>query len=120
MDAGSLEGRVADLMPEVLEDLRSLVRIPSSAFPGYPEAPVLEMAERTAALARGSRLGRHDPAPAHALQPASPRAEFILWGDEDVARSRIHSSDESVDPAEIERMILAQALLLRELGAHRA
>jgi hypothetical protein len=67
MDAGSLEGRVADLMPEVLEDLRSLVRIPSSAFPGYPEAQVLEMAERTAALARGSRLGRHDPAPALVL-----------------------------------------------------
>ena len=41
-------------MPEALEDLRSLVRIPSIAFPGYPEAPVLEMAERTAALARAA------------------------------------------------------------------
>jgi hypothetical protein len=54
------------------------------------------------------------------LQSVSPRAEFILWGDEDVARSRIHSSDESVDPGEIERMILAQALVLGELGAARA
>ena len=49
-----------------------------------------------------------------------PRAEFILWGAEDVARSRIHSPDESVDPGEIERMILAQALVLGELGAARA
>jgi hypothetical protein len=33
----------------------------------------------------------------------APEAEFILWGPEDVAASRIHSSDESVDPGEIER-----------------
>jgi acetylornithine deacetylase/succinyl-diaminopimelate desuccinylase-like protein len=51
------------------------------------------------------------------LQRAAPSAEFILWGAEDVARSRIHASNESVDPAEIERMILAQAFLLMELTA---
>ena len=50
------------------------------------------------------------------LQAVSPRAEFILWGPEDVALSRIHASDESVDPAEIETMIVAQALLLQNLG----
>ena len=33
------------------------------------------------------------------LQKASPRAEFILWGAEDMAAARIHASDESVDPA---------------------
>ena len=32
------------------------------------------------------------------LQQAAPGAEFILWGPEDVAKSRIHASDESVDP----------------------
>lgn len=51
------------------------------------------------------------------LQQAAPQAEFILWGLEDVAVSRIHSSDESVDPGEIERMVVAQALLLQRLAA---
>ncbi|HET7763228.1 MAG TPA: M20/M25/M40 family metallo-hydrolase [Phycicoccus sp.] len=51
------------------------------------------------------------------LQQAAPNAEFVLWGPEDVALSRIHASDESVDPGEIERMILAQALLLERLAA---
>jgi acetylornithine deacetylase/succinyl-diaminopimelate desuccinylase-like protein len=53
------------------------------------------------------------------LQSVAPRAEFILWGPEDVALSRIHASDESVDPAEIETMIVAQALLLQNLGRPR-
>jgi acetylornithine deacetylase/succinyl-diaminopimelate desuccinylase-like protein len=51
------------------------------------------------------------------LRRAAPGAEFILWGAEDVAKSRIHSSDESVHPAEIERMILSQAFLLQELAS---
>jgi acetylornithine deacetylase/succinyl-diaminopimelate desuccinylase-like protein len=50
------------------------------------------------------------------LQTASPRAEFILWGPEDVAAARIHSSDESVDPSEIEKMVIAQALLVQLLA----
>jgi acetylornithine deacetylase/succinyl-diaminopimelate desuccinylase-like protein len=51
------------------------------------------------------------------LQAAAPGAEFVLWGPEDVAASRIHSSDESVDPTEIERMVVTQALLLEHLAA---
>lgn len=51
------------------------------------------------------------------LQTASPGAEFILWGPEDVAKSRIHASDESVDPSEIEHLVVAQALLLQNLAA---
>ncbi len=51
------------------------------------------------------------------LQTAAPEAEFVLWGPEDVAASRIHASDESVDPDEIERMIVAQALLLERLAS---
>ena len=54
------------------------------------------------------------------LQKAAPGAEFILWGPEDVARRRIHSSDESVDPAEIESMVVAQALLLQRLASEDA
>jgi acetylornithine deacetylase/succinyl-diaminopimelate desuccinylase-like protein len=51
------------------------------------------------------------------LQRAAPEAEFILWGAQDLAGARIHSSDESVDPSEIERMILAQAFFLEELAS---
>jgi acetylornithine deacetylase/succinyl-diaminopimelate desuccinylase-like protein len=50
------------------------------------------------------------------LQRAAPGAEFVLWGPEDTAAARIHSSDESVDPGEIERMVVAQALLLQRLA----
>lgn len=54
------------------------------------------------------------------LQTVAPHAEFILWGPEDTAGSRIHASDESVDPAEIERTVVAQALLLQHLAARAA
>ena len=50
------------------------------------------------------------------LQGVAPAAEFILWGPEDVAGARIHASDESVDPAEIEAMTVAQILLLDRLA----
>jgi hypothetical protein len=50
------------------------------------------------------------------LQQAAPNAEFILWGGEDMALARIHASDESVDPSEIERLVVAQALLLQSMS----
>jgi acetylornithine deacetylase/succinyl-diaminopimelate desuccinylase-like protein len=50
------------------------------------------------------------------LRHVAPKAEFVLWGPEDVAVSRIHSSDESVDPAEIERMVVTQALLVQRFA----
>ena len=50
------------------------------------------------------------------LQQAAPNAEFILWGGEDMALARIHASDESVDPSEIERLVVAQALLLQRMS----
>ena len=40
----------------------------------------------------------------------------MLWGPEDVAISRIHASDESVDPEEVRRIVLAQSLLLQSLA----
>jgi len=53
----------------------------------------------------------------NSLKRACPRADVILWGAEDTALSRIHASNESVDPAEIQRMVVAQVLTLRALGA---
>ncbi len=38
------------LMPDVVEQLKSLIRYPSVAFPGYPSEPVNAMADATAAL----------------------------------------------------------------------
>jgi acetylornithine deacetylase/succinyl-diaminopimelate desuccinylase-like protein len=40
-----LRTTVQDLMPELIEDLRHLVSIPSCAFPGYPDEPVRKAAE---------------------------------------------------------------------------
>ncbi len=49
------------------------------------------------------------------LMGASPGAEFILLGAED-AKANIHGANESVHPDEIERMIVAQALLIERLA----
>jgi acetylornithine deacetylase/succinyl-diaminopimelate desuccinylase-like protein len=51
------------------------------------------------------------------LKDVAPNAEFVLWGAEDLALSRIHASNESVDPNEVEGMILAQSLFLQKLAA---
>jgi acetylornithine deacetylase/succinyl-diaminopimelate desuccinylase-like protein len=53
------------------------------------------------------------------LRQAVPGAEFILWGAQDAAGSRIHGTDESVDIAELERFIVAQSLFLQFLGTTR-
>jgi acetylornithine deacetylase/succinyl-diaminopimelate desuccinylase-like protein len=85
-----------------------------TAGPGYAAARVaLEEAFGSAPGEAGS--GGSIPL-LRTLQQAAPGAEFILWGPEDVAKSRIHASDESVDPSEIEKMIVAQIRLLEHLA----
>jgi hypothetical protein len=51
-----------------------------------------------------------------ALDEAVPGAEFVLWGASDDERSFIHGTNESVDTGELERFIVAQALLLQGMG----
>ncbi|OPX65338.1 MULTISPECIES: M20/M25/M40 family metallo-hydrolase [unclassified Methanoregula] len=51
-----------------------------------------------------------------ALRDAVPGAEFVLWGASDDAGSFIHGPNESVDIRELERFIVAQALLMQEMG----
>ena len=53
------------------------------------------------------------------LQKVAPEGAIVLWGAEDTAQSRIHASDESVDPGEIERMIAAQTLFIVKLAEAR-
>jgi acetylornithine deacetylase/succinyl-diaminopimelate desuccinylase-like protein len=50
------------------------------------------------------------------LADVAPKAEFVLWGAEDVSGSRIHGGNESVDAGEIERTIVAEALFLQRLA----
>ncbi|WP_370617856.1 M20/M25/M40 family metallo-hydrolase [Mumia qirimensis] len=50
------------------------------------------------------------------LRDAAPQADFVLIGAEDAALANIHGPNESVDPSEIERMALAQALLIQSLA----
>ena len=52
----------------------------------------------------------------NSLHEAAPDADVLLWGAEDLASARIHASNESVDPSEIEQMILAQVLTLQALA----
>lgn len=40
------------IMPDVIQDLKGLIRFPSVAFPGYPKEPVLAMADATVTLLR--------------------------------------------------------------------
>jgi acetylornithine deacetylase/succinyl-diaminopimelate desuccinylase-like protein len=84
------------------------------------DGPAYAAARRALEVAYGSTPGEAGSGGSipllRTLQQASPRAEFILWGPEDVAKSRIHASDESVDPSEIERMIVAQAALIADLA----
>jgi acetylornithine deacetylase/succinyl-diaminopimelate desuccinylase-like protein len=46
-----------------------------------------------------------------AFLEAQPTAEMILWGCEE-PQCKIHAPDESVDLAELERCVLAEALLI--------
>ncbi|MFA6363990.1 M20/M25/M40 family metallo-hydrolase [Methanoregula sp.] len=45
-----IQSKTRALMPDVVEKLKSLIRYPSVAFPGYPSEPVNAMADATAAL----------------------------------------------------------------------
>ena len=67
---------------------------------------------------RWSHIGSGGSIPLiNSLKNACPRADVILWGAEDTKLSRIHASNECVDPAEIERMVVAQVLTLQQLGS---
>lgn len=51
----------------------------------------------------------------NALQEAAPQAEFLEIGASDMELAKIHGGNESVDPQELERCILAQALFFKML-----
>ena len=92
---------------------------------GWPFAvdmsgPALRTASRALEAAFGrpvEQIGSGGSIPLVAtLKKAAPTADVLLWGAEDIALSRIHASNESVDPREIENMVVAQVLTLLGLG----
>jgi acetylornithine deacetylase/succinyl-diaminopimelate desuccinylase-like protein len=91
----------------------------SDAFMAPKGGPAMAAADKALAEAYGkepSEVGSGGSIPLlETLAKASPGAEFILLGAED-APANIHGANESVDPDEIERMIVAQALLIEALA----
>lgn len=53
-----IAGRVAALMPELTADLVRLARIPSVAFPGFPDEPLIEAHDLVVELLRGAGVQR--------------------------------------------------------------
>jgi acetylornithine deacetylase/succinyl-diaminopimelate desuccinylase-like protein len=96
---------------------------PTSVWPGWstsPDGPVMTAARRAMADVFGHEtdvIGSGGSIPLlTTLAGLNPAAEFVLWGAEDGEKANIHSGDESVDLEELERVALAQTLLLSRLG----
>lgn len=91
----------------------------SDAFMAPKGGPAMSAAAEALELSYGkqpSEVGSGGSIPLlETLAKASPGAEFILLGAEDAIAS-IHGANESVHPDEIERMIVAQALLIDRLA----
>ena len=70
IDESTLIARIREGMPALIEDLKRLIAIPSVAFPGFPEQPVLDAADAVEALLREAgvadieRVDLPDTAPA--------------------------------------------------------
>jgi acetylornithine deacetylase/succinyl-diaminopimelate desuccinylase-like protein len=89
------------------------------AFTGRTDGPVFVAAREAAAAAFGREAkvtGSGGTIPLlTTLQGLAPDAEFIIWGPGD-EKSQIHAANESLDLGELQRMIVAEALLLEKLG----
>jgi len=100
-----------------LEIIRTATSPPFSVDPG---GRAIEAAREAMSRAFGrpaAEIGCGGSIPlCEALQAIAPEAGLILWGAEDTARARIHAPQESVDPDEIRKLILAQVLLMGYLG----
>ncbi|MEV4147765.1 dipeptidase [Amycolatopsis sp. NPDC049691] len=90
---------------------------PFRAATGGPAHQAMHDAMRTAFGRPVSRLGQGGSIPlCTVLAETYPEAEILLIGVEE-PQARIHAPNESVAPAEIANMALAEALFLRNYGA---
>jgi len=89
------------------------------AFMGKTDGPVFAAAQAAATEAFDTEskiTGSGGTIPLlTTLQKLAPDAEFVIWGPGD-EQSQIHAANESLDLGELERMIVAEALLLEKLG----
>ncbi len=86
----------------------------STAGPAYA-ALSTRPSRRPTAATTDPRAGRLDP-PLQRAPETYPEAEIMLIGVEEPS-CLIHAANESVDPSEIERIALAEALFLQRLGS---
>lgn len=90
------------------------------AFLGNAGGPVFTAAQEAASEAFGHEVketGSGGTIPLlTTLQRIAPDAEFVIWGPGD-ERSQVHAANESLDLGELQRMIVAETLLLEKLGA---
>jgi len=85
MPADDLRAAVHDLMPRLRADLEALVRLPSVAYPGFPEEPVRRASAAVAELLRAAGLPEvrlvdvaHAPQAVYGARPAQPGAPTVL------------------------------------------
>lgn len=94
------------------------------SFHASAASPVLLAAREALEWAFGrpaGEAGMAAPPPILApLRDIAPRAEVVIWGAADQAESRCRDVDESVDPGEIERLVLAEAVFLQMVAAGAA
>ena len=93
------------------------------AFMGKTAGPVFAAAREAAAEAFGTEpkvTGSGGTIPLlTTLQKLAPDAEFVIWGPGD-QHSQVHAANESLDLGELQRMIVAETLLLEKLGEVKA
>ncbi len=91
-------------------------------FLARTDGPAFAAATRALEQAYGRQVAHYGEGGSIPLVAAflevAPQAEMILWGPEE-PRARTHAPDESVDLAELERCILAEALFLEAFAATR-
>lgn len=89
------------------------------AFHGKTGGPVFSAAREAVSEAFGREVkvtGSGGTIPLlTTLQQIAPDAEFVIWGPGD-ERSQVHAANESLDLGELQRVIVAEALLLEKLG----
>jgi acetylornithine deacetylase/succinyl-diaminopimelate desuccinylase-like protein len=94
-----------------------------NAFMGKTDGPVFAAAREATAEAFDTEpkvTGSGGTIPLlTTLQRLAPDAEFVVWGPGD-ERSQVHAANESLDLGELERMIVAETLLLEKLGESQA
>ena len=97
--------------------------ISEEGAPGFHtewEGPMAELVTESLAEAYGTTVGAAGTGGSipllSALQSASPGGLVAPWGPEDQGKSKVHGGNESIDPAELERCILAEAMILSRLA----